>query len=86
MRASLVPLVVAAMLALSGTARAACPIDDPDCGDPGPVISHPTVHLFVDSPSAGTVTDNLGEISCGTSGAGVEICDDVALGDAAGDA
>lgn len=63
------PLVVVAMLALSGTAHAACPIDDPDCGDPGPVITHPTVHLFVDSPSAGTVTDNLGEISCGTSGA-----------------
>jgi hypothetical protein len=65
------PILIAALLAMSGTAQALpCnPDTDPDC-DPGggTTVTHPIVHLFVDSPSAGTVTDNHGEISCGTTG------------------
>lgn len=57
------PLVVAAMLALSGTARAACPVDDPDC-DPGPSTVTKTLHV-VDSSQA---TLTAAGINCGVAG------------------
>jgi Big-like domain-containing protein len=57
------PLVVATMMALSGTARAACPIDDPDC-DPGPGTVTKTLHVVDSSQAALTATG----INCGVAG------------------
>jgi hypothetical protein len=59
------PLVVAAMLALSGTARAACPIDDPDC-DPGggPITVTKTLRVVDSSQATLTATG----INCGVAG------------------
>lgn len=59
-------LVVAAMLALSGTARAACPIDDPDCGGGGggPDTVTRTLHVVDSSQATLTATG----INCGVAG------------------
>jgi hypothetical protein len=57
------PLGVAMMLALSGTARAACPINDPDC-DPGPSTVTKTLHVVDSSQATLTATG----INCGVAG------------------
>ena len=60
-----IPLVVVAMLALSGTARAACPIDDPDCGGPGdPAPITKTLHVADSFQATLTATG----INCGVAG------------------
>jgi hypothetical protein len=66
------PLVLVALLALSGTAAAEpCnPDTNPSCPDPGPTFVN--VHLFVNpAPTDGKVTDTetpTGQINCGVGG------------------